>query len=46
MPLWGVVILLPCGTCTQPCPRGFSLKKWVGQEKALALAGHVSPHTS
>ena len=28
----------------QPRPRGFSLKKWVG-EKALASAGHVSPRT-
>ena len=25
----------------QPRPQGFSLKKWVGQEKALASAGHV-----
>ena len=25
----------------QPRPRGFSLKIWVGQEKALASAGHV-----
>jgi len=24
---------------------GFYLKKWVGWEKALASAGHVSPHT-
>ena len=29
----------------QPCPQGFSLKIWVGQEKALASAGHVSPRT-
>ena len=27
--------------CTQPRPQGFSLKKWVGREKALASAGHV-----
>ena len=25
----------------QPHPQGFSLKKWVGWEKALASAGHV-----
>ena len=25
----------------QPRPQGFCLKKWVGREKALALAGHV-----
>ena len=30
---------------TQPRTQGFSLKKWVGREKALALAGHVSPRT-
>ena len=29
----------------QPRPQGFSLKKWVGWEKALASAGHVSPRT-
>ena len=29
----------------QPRPQGFSLKKWVGQSKALASAGHVSPRT-
>ena len=29
----------------QPRPQSFSLKKWVGQEKALASAGHVSPCT-
>ena len=29
--LWGL----------QPRPQGFSLKKWVGREKALASAGHV-----
>ena len=27
--------------CLQPRPQGFSLKKWVGREKALASAGHV-----
>ena len=27
--------------CEQPRPQGFSLKKWVGREKALASAGHV-----
>ena len=25
----------------QPRPQGFSLKKWVGREKALASAGHM-----
>ena len=25
----------------QPRPQGFSLKKWVGRENALASAGHV-----
>ena len=25
----------------QPRPQGFSLKKWVGREKAPASAGHV-----
>ena len=25
----------------QPRPQGFSLKKWLGREKALASAGHV-----
>ena len=25
----------------QPRPQGFSLKRWVGREKALASAGHV-----
>ena len=29
----------------QPRPQGFSLKKWVGREKALASAGHESPRT-
>ena len=29
----------------QPRPQGSSLKKWVGREKALASAGHVSPRT-
>ena len=29
----------------QPRPQGFSLKKWVGREKALASAGHMSPRT-
>ena len=28
-------------TFSQPRPKGFSLKKWVGREKALASAGHV-----
>ena len=28
-------------TGRQPRPQGFSLKKWVGREKALASAGHV-----
>ena len=26
---------------SQPRPQGFSLKKWVGRGKALALAGHM-----
>ena len=30
---------------SQPRPQGFSLKKWVWREKALASAGHVSPRT-
>ena len=30
---------------SQPRPQGFSLKKRVGREKALASAGHVSPRT-
>ena len=29
------------GLGVQPRPQGFSLKKWVGREKALASAGHV-----
>ena len=29
----------------QSRPQGFSLKKWVGREKALASADHVSPRT-
>ena len=29
------------GVLPQPRPQGFSLKKWVGPEKALASAGHV-----
>ena len=29
----------------QPRPQSFSLKKWVGREKALASAGHVSLRT-
>ena len=29
----------------QPRPQGLSLKNWVGREKALASAGHVSPCT-
>ena len=29
----------------QPHPQGSSLKKWVGREKVLASAGHVSPRT-
>ena len=28
-------------TYARPRPQGFSLKKWVGREKALASAGHV-----
>ena len=31
--------------CVQPRPQGFSVKKWVGREKALVSAGHVSPRT-
>ena len=34
--LWSDVIVIE-----QPRPQGFSLKKWVGREKALASAGHV-----
>ena len=30
-----------CCVRLQPRPQGFSLKKWVGREKALASAGHV-----
>ena len=37
--------VLPENIFTQPRPQGFSLKKWVGREKALASAGHVSPRT-
>ena len=33
------------GRENQPRPQGFSLKKWVGRELALASAGHVSPRT-
>ena len=29
------------GLGVQPRPQGFSLKKWIGREKALASAGHV-----
>ena len=29
------------GRGLQPRPQGFSFKKWVGREKALASAGHV-----
>ena len=31
----------PLPRSLQPRPQGFSLKKWVGREKALASAGHV-----
>ena len=34
--------LLTPATQAQPRPQGFSLKKWVGREKALASAGHVA----
>ena len=30
-----------CTDPEQPRPQGFSLKKWVGREKALASVGHV-----
>ena len=30
---------------TQQPPQGSSLEKWVGREKALTSAGHVSPRT-
>ena len=41
-----VLTTLPqCLHNLQPRPQGFSLKKWVGREKALASAGHVSPRT-
>ena len=33
------------GPKPQPRPQGFSLKKWVGREKAPASASHVSPRT-
>ena len=33
------------GQVYQPRPQGFSLKKWVGREKVLASAGHLSPRT-
>ena len=38
-----VTFLPTCGTFAsgQPRPQGFSLKKWVGREKALASAGHM-----
>ena len=39
------VILRKFPGVIQPRPQGFSLKKWVGREKALASAGHVSPRT-
>ena len=39
----GTLCVLDC--LHQPRPQGFSLKKWVGREKALASAGHVSPRT-
>ena len=39
------VELLPSPDDEQPRPQGFSLKKWVGREKALASDGHVSPRT-
>ena len=34
-------LMLPRTCRSQPRPQGFSLKKWVGREKALASAGHV-----
>ena len=37
-PFWSA-ILTNC--LVQPRPQGFSLKKWMGREKALASAGHV-----
>ena len=33
------------GDVHQTRPLGLSLKNWVGREKALASAGHVSPRT-
>ena len=33
--------IAPSVSENQPRPQGFSLKKWVGREKALASAGHV-----
>ena len=38
-------LTLTLNRSSQPRPQGFSLKKWVGREKALASAGHVSPRT-
>ena len=32
-------------TASNLVPRAFPLKKWVGREKALASAGHVSSRT-
>ena len=29
-------------TFLQPCPQGFTLRKWEEQEKQMASAGHVS----
>ena len=40
------ITYLSLSPSSQPRPQGFSLKKWVGREKALASAGHVSPRTS
>ena len=39
--LKGFCILRSVTRIMQPRPQGFSLKKWVGREKALASAGHV-----
>ena len=40
IPPWALIKFLDLES-EQPRPQGFSLKKWVGREKALASAGHV-----
>ena len=31
-------------TFLQPCPQGFTLRKWEEQEKHMASTGHVPSH--